>query len=310
MLSLPTQERPSAAVLCAPPIARSSVDLAPYTSFRVGGKAEWYAEPRTTHDLEACVAWAQAESLPITVLGSGSNLLISDQGLPGLVISMRFLKRFVVDEDAGQVQVAAGTPLPALSRRLARRGWRGFEWAVGIPGTIGGAVVMNAGAHGGCMADCFLSAKVLGPDGIELWTPEQLEYSYRHSAIQGSDYIVLNATLQMTPGFDPQVVKQDTDHALRARKATQPYDRPSCGSVFRNPTPESAGRLIEELGLKGYSIGGAKVAERHANFILNAGDAKAQDIFRLIHFVQNTVQERFSLALHPEVKMLGEFQLA
>jgi len=308
MLSLPTQERRSAVIHRALPSSiRSAIDLAPYTSFRVGGQAEWYAEPRTLQDLEGCVAWAQSESLPITILGSGSNLLISDEGLPGLVISMRFLKRSSVNSEEGQVEVAAGTPLPALSRRMARLGWRGFEWAVGIPGTIGGAVVMNAGAHGGCMADCFLSAKVLGPDGIEQWTPEQLGYGYRHSSIQGSDYIVLSATLQMAPGFAPSLVKQETNQALRARKATQPYDRPSCGSVFRNPLPESAGRLIEELGLKGYRIGGAKIAERHANFILNAGDAKAQDIFRLIHFVQNMVQDRFALNLHPEVKMLGQF---
>lgn len=169
---------------------------------------------------------------------------------------------------------------------------------------------MNAGAHGGCLADCLVSAEVLGPKGIERWMPDQLDYGYRHSAIQGSDFIVLNATLQLAPGFDPLLVQQETQEALRARKATQPYDRPSCGSVFRNPLPESAGRLIEELGLKGYRIGGATVAERHANFILNAGDAKAQDIFRLIQFVQQTVQEHFSLALHPEVKMLGEFQPA
>lgn len=313
MLSLPTQERRSSSGPSSgdvkPPGVRSQVSLAPYTSFRVGGLAEWYSEPRSQTELQTCVAWAQEQALPVTMLGSGSNLLISDAGLPGLVISTRFLKQTMFDDPQGKVVVAAGTPLPALSRRLARRGWRGFEWAVGIPGTIGGAVTMNAGAHGGCIADCLVSAQVLGPDGVEIWTPAQLGYSYRHSSIQGSDYIVLGTTLQLEPGFDPSLVKSDTDEALRARKATQPYDRPSCGSVFRNPVPESAGRLIEAMGLKGYRIGGAKVAERHANFILNCGDAKAQDIFRLIRHVQGTVQERFALNLHPEVKLLGEFEL-
>lgn len=308
MLSLPTQDRLSAPVPSVFPAVRAQVGLAPYTSFRVGGKAEWYAEPRTEEDLQACVTWAHSQSLAITMLGSGSNLLISDAGLSGLVISTRFLKQFALDDQAGRVVVAAGTPLPALSRRLARRGWRGFEWAVGIPGTIGGAVVMNAGAHGGCMADCLVSAQVLGADGIELWTPEQLDYGYRHSSVQGSDYIVLSTTLQMEPGWDPELVKAQTNQALRARKTTQPYDLPSCGSVFRNPLPESAGHLIEAMGLKGYRIGGAKVAERHANFILNCGDAKAQDIFFLIRHVQEMVRDRFSLNLHPEVKMLGEFQ--
>lgn len=310
MLSLPTQERRPSSGVAKPHAIRSQVSLAPYTSFRVGGLAEWYSEPRSQAELQSCVAWAQAQGLGVTVLGSGSNLLISDAGLPGLVISTRFLKQTLFDEDRGQVLVAAGTPLPALSRRLARRGWRGFEWAVGIPGTIGGAVTMNAGAHGGCMAESVVTTQVLGPDGIEIWTPEQLSYDYRHSSIQGSSYIVLGTTLQLEPGFDPSLVKNDTNEALRARKATQPYDRPSCGSVFRNPVPESAGRLIEAMGLKGYRIGGAKVAERHANFILNCGDAKAQDIFRLIRHVQGTVQERFALSLHPEVKLLGEFELA
>lgn len=307
MLQLPTQERRSSVVASQPYTVRPQVCLAPYTSFRVGGLAEWYAEPRNLSELEVCVAWAESEAMPLTILGSGSNLLISDSGLPGLVLSTRFLKQALFDETRGQVTIAAGTPLPALARRLARRGWRGFEWAVGIPGTIGGAVTMNAGAHGGCMAGLVVSAQVLGPEGIEMWTPAQFHYGYRDSAIQDSPYIVLAATLQLEPGFDPQQVKNDTNEALRARKATQPYDRPSCGSVFRNPLPESAGQLIESLGLKGYRLGGAKIARRHANFILNCGDAKAQDIYSLIHYVQGAVQENFSINLHPEVKMLGKF---
>ncbi len=289
-------------------LIRQRVSLAPFTSFRVGGAADWYAEPRTLDDLAYCTRWAASEGLPMTVLGAGSNLLVSDAGLRGLVISTRFLKKSLFEEDLGQVTVSAGTPLPALSRRLARRGWQGFEWAVGIPGTLGGGIVMNAGAHGGCMADCVLNVKVLGPDGLELWTPEKLNYSYRTSSLQESNYVVVDATLKLSPGADPKQVMEQTNCALRSRKSSQPYDRPSCGSVFRNPTPHSAGWLIEQSGLKGYQIGNAQVAHRHANFILNCGDAKAQDIFDLIRHVQSEISDRWSLMLHPEVKMLGEFQ--
>ena len=290
------------------PLVRRQVSLAPFTSFRVGGEAEWYAEPRTFEELSCCAQWAKAEGMALTVIGSGSNLLISDAGLNGLVISTRFLKQSSFQEESGQATVAAGRPLPALSRRLARRGWQGFEWAVGIPGTLGGAVVMNAGAHGGCMAERVVKAKVLGPDGIELWTHDQLRYSYRTSALQESSHIVLDATLQMSPGAAPKRVMDETTRALRTRKSSQPYDRPSCGSVFRNPTSHSAGWLIEQSGLKGFQIGKAQVAHRHANFILNCGGARAQDIFDLIRHVQAEIAERWSLALHPEVKTLGEFQ--
>ncbi len=308
MPQLITQEQPLILEASSQTYIRRQVALAPFTSFRVGGAAEWYAEPRDLDGLAACVQWAEAEGLPVTALGSGSNLLISDSGLPGLVISTRFLKQSLFDESLGQATVSAGVPLPALSRRLARRGWRGFEWAVGIPGTIGGAVVMNAGAHGGCMAERVVSVKVLGPDGVEHWTPEQLSYSYRTSALQENPYIVLEATLEFLPDGDPEQVLVETNHALRQRKSSQPYDRPSCGSVFRNPQAHSAGWLIEQSGLKGYQIGHAQVAQRHANFILNCGGATAQDIFELIRHVQTEVAERWSLLLHPEVKMMGEFQ--
>lgn len=309
MLQLKAQGRSLVATLPSQShLIRRQVPLAPFTSFRVGGTADLYSEPRSFDELSECIHWAGSEYLPVTILGSGSNLLISDAGLRGLVISTRFLKKSVFDEDSGQVTVSAGTPLPALSRRLARRGWRGFEWAVGIPGTLGGAVVMNAGAHGGCMADRLISAKVLGPEGLELWTPEQLQYSYRMSSLQASAYVVVDATLQLLPGANPEQVMQETNAALRQRKSSQPYDRPSCGSVFRNPSPHSAGWLIEQSGLKGYQIGNAQIAHRHANFILNCGGARAQDIFDLIHHVQGEIADRWSLMLHPEVKMLGEFQ--
>lgn len=293
-----------------PPIS----DLLPQASlkklntFRVGGTAEWLAMPRQRPEFEQLLAHALERDLPITVLGAGSNLLVSDQGLPGLIICTRRWRSTQFDDAQGRVTVAAGEPLPTLAWKAAKRGWRGLEWAVGIPGTVGGAVVMNAGAHGGCAADCLVSATVLDPRlGLVDLSPQDLAFNYRTSVLQGGDRVVLEATFQLEPGHDPEVVSADTLAGLDRRRSTQPYDWPNCGSVFRNPLPHTAGGLIEKAGLKGHRIGNAQVAERHANFILNLGDAKAEDVYRLIRHVQECVYDRWDLWLHPEVKFIGEF---
>ena len=292
-------------------IIKPQVSLSSYTSYRVGGPAEWFVAPRSLESLEASVQYAKEHDLSITLLGAGSNLLIGDSGIPGLVIATRHMRYSNFDPETGRVTFAAGESIPALASAVAERGWEGFEWAVGIPGTIGGAVVMNAGAHSSCIADILVSIEVLRPDGsLQTMTCEELNYSYRTSVLQGSDLIVTQATLQLQPGADPGVVTARTKQHKKHRLATQPYHLPSCGSVFRNPKPHSAGRLIEEAGLKGFKIGQAQVAELHANFIVNCGGATANDIFNLIRHVQHQVQERWSIGLHPEVKMLGEFQAA
>ncbi|MEO0968981.1 MAG: UDP-N-acetylmuramate dehydrogenase [Cyanobacteria bacterium J06639_18] len=290
-------------------IIKSQVSLAAYTSYRVGGPAQWYVAPRNLEGLQASVEYAKKHSLPITVLGAGSNLLVSDRGLEGLVIVTRHLRHTQFDKDTGLVTVSAGEPIPALAWEAAKQGCQGFEWAVGIPGTMGGAVVMNAGAHKGCIADILVSAEVLLPDGsLQTLGRDRLEYSYRTSKLQGSDIIVTQATFQLQPGADPTQVLAITKQHQKQRLTTQPYHLPSCGSVFRNPKPYAAGWLIENTGLKGFQIGNAQVAERHANFIVNCGGATARDIFYLIRHVQNEVQKRWSILLHPEVKMIGEFQ--
>ncbi|MDV3000632.1 MAG: UDP-N-acetylenolpyruvoylglucosamine reductase [Chroococcopsis gigantea SAG 12.99] len=284
------------------------VPLADHTSYRVGGMAEWFAQPCDLNQLQELFLWWQTEGGPLTLLGAGSNLLISDRGLPGLVVSTRYLRHTSFDNDSAHITAAAGEPLPKLAWRAAKRGWQGLEWAVGIPGTVGGAVVMNAGAHKGCIADCLVSATVLNPDGgLETLTAQQLGYSYRTSALQGAGRLVISATFALNPGFDTQKMMALTGHNLHHRKNTQPYDKPSCGSVFRNPEPYAAGWLIEQEGLKGYRIGEAEVSQRHANFILNRGQAKAQDIFRLIRHVQAEVSGAWSVLLEPEVRILGDF---
>ncbi|MEH1910542.1 MAG: UDP-N-acetylmuramate dehydrogenase [Nostoc sp.] len=299
-------------VICLPNTdcaIKPQASLSAFTSYRVGGAADLYVAPRNLEALQASLKYAKERDLKVTTLGAGSNLLVSDRGITGLVIATRHLRFSYFDPETGQLTVAAGESIPSLAWAAAELGWQGLEWAVGIPGTAGGAVVMNAGAHNSCIADMLVSAQVLSPDGtLETLTPEQLGYSYRTSLLQGGDRIVTQATLQLTPGTDPAKVVAITKQHKKHRLSTQPYNFPSCGSVFRNPKPYSAGWLIEQTGLKGYQIGGAQVALLHANFIVNRGGAKASDIFCLIRHIQHQVQERWSINLEPEVKMLGEFQ--
>lgn len=292
-------------------IIKSQASLSAFTSYRVGGAAEWYVAPQNLEALQASLNYAKEHNLRVTTLGAGSNLLVSDRGLPGLVIATRHFRHSHFDPNTGLLTVAAGESIPSLAWEAAQLGWQGLEWAVGIPGTVGGAVVMNAGAHNNCIADILVSAEVLSPDGkLETLTPAELNYSYRTSILQGSNRIVTQATFQLQPGADPAQVLALTKQHKQHRLSTQPYNFPSCGSVFRNPKPYAAGWLIEQTGLKGYQIGGAQVAQLHANFIVNRGGAKASDIFCLIRHIQEKVQERWSILLEPEVKMIGEFQPA
>ena len=287
---------------------RSQVSLADFTSFRVGGLAEWYAEPESLASLQATLAWAKEHGLAVYFLGAGSNLLISDRGVSGLVLSTRHLKSTYFDPLTGQVRAGAGVSLPKLAWQAAKRGWRGLEWAVGIPGTVGGAVVMNAGAHKSCTADILVNTQVLTTIGsLEEFSPGQLGYGYRTSLLQRQSKLVIQATLQLQPDSTKEEVMAITNQHRSQRQATQPYHLPSCGSVFRNPSAYSAAWLIEQTGLKGYRIGDAEVAQRHANFILNCGRAKAADIWRLIHYVQDRVETQWQVQLVPEVKILGDF---
>jgi UDP-N-acetylmuramate dehydrogenase len=289
---------------------KSAISLKRLTTWKVGGLAEWYLEPHTLEDVRLGLAWAQQHDLPITVIGAGSNLLISDRGLAGLVICTRHLRyaNTQFDADTQSITVDAGKMVASLSWQAARRGWGGMEWAAGIPGTVGGAVVMNAGAHGHSTQEILVSTDVINADGsIATLSNQDLNYSYRHSDLQGGSQLVLSAKFKLQVAGDPEEVKARTFRDLEKRHSNQPYDRPSCGSVFRNPTPQHAAALIESLGLKGYRIGDAEVSTLHANFIINRQDATASEIRELIYYVQNQVKQHYSIDLEPEVKMLGEF---
>ena len=290
---------------------RRSVGLADYTTWRVGGSAQWFAEPESALQLQALLAWAQAEGLPSLVIGAGSNLLVSDSGLEGLTICNRRLQGAALDAATGLIEAQAGEPIPSLARRAARAGLSGLEWSVGIPGTVGGAAVMNAGAQGGCTAEVLDSVTVIEPhrpnQPFELRAGE-LDFAYRHSRLQQEPLVVLSARFRLNAGHDPAELSRRTSANLHSRTSTQPYQQPSCGSVFRNPEPDKAGQLIEALGLKGLSIGGAQVSPIHANFIVNTGAATAAEIDQLIGAVQQRIRAAHGITLHTEVKRLGPFE--
>ena len=289
---------------------RFAVSLKGLTTWKVGGLAQFYLEPRTLAETQIGLAWARQNHLPITIIGAGSNLLISDRGLAGLVICTRHLRHVSTqfDNDTQSISADAGKMVASLAWQAARKGWGGMEWAAGIPGTLGGAVVMNAGAHGHSVQEILVSTDVLNLDGsIETLTNQDLNYSYRTSNLQGDARIVLSAKFELQAAGDAEQIKARTFRDLEKRHSKQPYDRPSCGSVFRNPSPQHAAALIEGLGLKGFRIGDAEVSTLHANFIINRLAATASDIRALIYYVQSEVKAKYSIELETEVKMLGEF---
>jgi UDP-N-acetylmuramate dehydrogenase len=289
---------------------RPNVSLKGLTTWKVGGLAQWYLEPRTLSEIQSGLAWARQHNLRITIIGAGSILLISDRGLSGLVICTRHLRNHDTqfDTETQSISADAGKMVASLAWQAARRGWGGMEWAVGIPGTVGGAVVMNAGAHGHSTQEILVNTEVLNLDGsIETLTNQDLNYSYRTSNLQDDSRIVLSAKFELNAAGDAEEIKARTFSDLEKRHGKQPYDRPSCGNVFRNPSPQYAAALIEGLGLKGYRIGDAEVSTLHANFIINRQDATASDIRELIYYVQSQVKANYSIDLETEVKMLGDF---
>jgi UDP-N-acetylmuramate dehydrogenase len=261
-------------------------------------------------DLVEAVQTAQAQGAPWRVLGSGSNVLVSDAGVRGWIIVNR--ARQVVFQPHNRVHAEAGANLSSLARNCIARGWAGLEWAVSVPGTVGGAVVGNAGAHGGDVAGVLQSAAVLEPDGeIVEWPVENFEYSYRDSVLkrnaraQHTTRTVLAATFALAPG-DPDELARRADEYVTRRKATQPPGA-SMGSTFKNPPGDYAGCLIEAAGLKGTQIGGAQISPLHANFFVNTGHATAADLKALIDLAREQVRRRFGVALELEVELVGEW---
>jgi UDP-N-acetylmuramate dehydrogenase len=279
---------------------RCKEPMALHTSFRIGGPAEFFVLPKNMEELRDALACIREAGVPLHVLGRGSNVLVRDEGLKGAVISMEKLTGSSVQGCV--IEAYAGESLIALSRLAAEQGLSGLEFAYGIPGSLGGAVVMNAGAYGGEMKDVLVSAQVLTPDGaICTLRASELELGYRTSCIERKGYIVLSAVMQLCekPIEDIQSVMQKN---MQARKEKQPLEYPSAGSTFKRPEGYFAGKLIMDAGLRGFTVGGAQVSEKHCGFVINREGATAADVHELIRRVQEQVRAQFGVELECEIK--------
>jgi len=278
--------------------------LSRHTYIRLGGAAAFYAEPATLAELDRLVAWALAQRLPLRVLGGGSNLLVADEGVPGLVVSLRRCCGGIGFEGA-TVVAGAAVMLPALARAAAERCLGGLEFAIGIPGTVGGAFQSNAGIGDGRDIGALAeSVEVLGARGRRTLRRFELQFGYRRSSLRGSGVMVLAATLRLQER-PREEIDSEMARLLIARQATQPTAGPNAGSIFRNPEGGYAGRLIEAAGCKGWAEGGARVSEQHANFIVHDGGATASDVARLMERVQAAVLASAGVRLRPEIEWWG-----
>ncbi len=284
---------------------REGEPLRRHVSFRIGGPADVLALPRTADELARVGAYLFAQRMPFVILGHGSNVLIADAGIRGVVVKIgKGIDRIAFEGE--RVSAEAGAGLPHLARRAVEQGLAGLEFAAGIPASVGGAIVMNAGAHGSAMADIVETVRLLTPDGEGQLTRDALGYAYRTSVLQAHPAIVLEATLHLLRA-EPEAVRTRTDQWLLQRSQTQPIGPPSSGCVFRNPPGDHAGRLIDLAGAKGLTVGGAQVSVVHANYVLNTGEATAADVLAVMDKVSGLVMEKSGVRLEPEIKVLGEF---
>ena len=283
---------------------QKSIDLKPFTTFKVGGEAEFFFMGSSQKELVEIIDWANQKNLPINILGGGSNVIISDVGLSGLLLLNKAGKLEIFDD---YVRVESGTSLKTLNNELLKKGKGGLEALANIPGTVGGAIVGNVGAYRKFIGDFLKEAKVLYDGKVETVGPEFFEFEYRNSKLKkGFDAVILEVTLSIND-IDPKESLNRILEDKKSREMKHPSE-PSCGSYFKNPSKEKiAGSLIEGVGLKGYRIGDAMVSEKHANFLINKGNAKAADVKRLADYIKKKVFEETGEKLEEEVKYLGEF---
>lgn len=294
-----------------PTAVKPNYSLARLTTVRTGGYADYFARPSTLAELRELVAWAAADGIEVGVLGSGSNLLVADEGFRGLVIKLD-QELSDIEQDGTRIRCGGGARLPAVSARAARAGLSGIEFGVNIPGTVGGAVRMNANAYGGELARVLDWVDVVGPGGTDRRAPEQLGFAYRRSNL-GPHEIVAQASFQLSPA-PPAQVKATLAEMRAWRRAAQPSGIKTFGSTFKNPDDpraegRSAGQLLEAAGCRGLRVGGARFSEKHANFVENEGHASTADVVALIAEGRRRVQERFGVSLAAEVQTLGDVGL-
>ena len=277
-----------------------------HTTFRIGGPAKYFVIPETKEEIKAVIECCKKADMPYYILGNGSNLLVSDKGYEGVVIQI-FKNMNQISLEGDTISAQAGAILSSVASKALEAELTGFEFAAGIPGTLGGACVMNAGAYGGEMKDVLVSVEVLTQDGEFLTIPrEEMELGYRTSVIAKKNYVVLEAVIRLEKG-DKTAIKARMDELKVQRTTKQPLEYPSAGSTFKRPEGYFAGKLIQDAGLRGFQVGGAQVSEKHCGFVINKDQATAADVAELMRQVSLKVKEQFGVELEAEVKRLGEF---
>lgn len=277
-----------------------------HTTFRVGGPADYFVTPQTAEEVAKVIEACTQEKAPYYIVGNGSNLLVSDKGYEGVIIQI-YKQMNQVKVEGAQIHAQAGALLSMIAKRALDAELTGFEFAAGIPGTLGGACVMNAGAYGGEMKDVLKSVTVLtGKGEVKTLAKEELELGYRTSVIAKKGYIVLEAVLELQKG-EKEKIQAVMDDLKERRVTKQPLEYPSAGSTFKRPEGYFAGKLIQDAGLRGFQVGGAQVSEKHCGFVINKDQATASDVMNLMNQVSDKVYEEFGVRLQPEVKRLGEF---
>ena len=280
--------------------------MSKHTTFRIGGPADLFVAPENTDEIKRLIAVCKEENVPYFVLGNGSNLLVSDQGYRGVIIQL-YRSFGKISLEGNEIHAQAGALLSGIAATAKKASLTGFEFAGGIPGTLGGAVVMNAGAYGGEMKDILKEVTVLTQDGdVVTLQADELKMGYRTSIIKEAGYIVLEAVISLEKGNQDEI-KSRMQELAGMRSSKQPLSYPSAGSTFKRPEGYFAGKLIMDSGLRGYQVGGAQVSEKHCGFVINMGNATAKDVTTLMADVQRIVMEKFGVKLEPEVKFLGEF---
>lgn len=280
--------------------------MSAHTTFRVGGPADYFVTVKDAHEIGEILKLCKEMDIPFFLLGNGSNLLVGDQGCRGIVVQTQ-KDMGIIRVEGTKIRAGAGALLSKIGAEALANGLTGFEFAAGIPGTLGGACVMNAGAYGGEMKDILAEVTVLTAEGEEKVIPaKELELGYRTSIILKNGYIVVEAVVQLEKG-DPTAIRTRMDELREQRVTKQPLDYPSAGSTFKRPEGYFAGKLIQDAGLRGFQVGGAQVSEKHCGFVINKDHATAADIVSLMEQVSAKVEEQFDVKLEPEVKRIGEF---
>lgn len=275
-----------------------------YVHFRVGGPADILLIPESKEQVIKTIEICREKNIPFYVIGNGSNLLVKDGGIKGVVIKLKELKNIKVENNI--IEAECGAMLKDVSNEALKNSLTGLEFACGIPGTIGGAVFMNAGAYNGEVSNVIESAEIINNDNeVVTLYKEELDLGYRSSIIMKNNYIVLSARFKLEEG-DKKDIEEIVDDLTNKRESKQPLEYPSAGSTFKRPEGYFAGKLIQDAGLKGYTIGGAAVSEKHSGFVINKNGATATDILNLIHHIQEEVKKQFNVDLHPEVRIIGE----